>query len=1341
MLNKFLKRIPRLFILALLVVSLVLPAIPIVISSGPVFATATVETYYSTWQDFFTDVHNAVYATAHADTTSGSLGYGSSWNWVGQTYYTGDTYGIYRGGVYFDTSALPDNAVVTAAVIKLYGYADQSTGRDFSVTIVDGSALTTPITATSYGGLLSKTVSLGSINTSAGWLTTGYNSIPLNAAGLALISKTGASNFGIRSSLDIATSAPGAGTEEVIGFWSQDKGTGYIPALEVTYTLGQPGDFYPNAHAESTSVDGVVGRGIGAGESWTTQRTGAGTLHNDSETNSIVGIWSSNNVSAPWIQVQRGIILFDTSAIPDTAVISAATLGVYITGKDDSLSITPSFNIYGSTPAANNDLVNADYTQTGTTAYSTAIPYASIVTSDWNVFTLNAAGLAALDITGISKFSLKEATYDAAGGTPAWSSSKTAYIAFDTADNVNLIPYLTVTYSITGGTPTIVTTTILNVRPTTATVVGNISSIGNHSVDQVGVDWGLGPSNYLYGTTFSGTFGTGEVQIPIGTGTPLTQNTRYYYRVKAHNAAGWSYGAEKSIYTLVNSSTWAPYTLAPLFTGGAVVADEDYLIYFGQNIVWIEDQWVMYYDGLPADGHNLDTCIATSRNGIDWVKQGFTEYDPAPGAIPPLGTGAADTTRIYDDATNILHMYYGVGSPSVFKYVNSSDLGATWGTPVTIATNANAEAQFAMIDPVSGNIWDYYCVRPPSMPGPTTTTIWRASGSTTNYSNLSFTTATACTFTGYTDNRPHTIRAWYENGLYYAVWGAWGTNWANTDFSRIYYGTSTNGINWTALSSTYIAKGCKPSVIITANGDHYLYAGTYGYMDNTWTKNNIRGINLWTWISTTPVLIVPTGYTGTAVSLTSSTATLQGSIGSLGDYTPVYVSFDYGTTVGYTQSTTEQTFTTISSVSAPITGLVPNQIYHFRLKLRYGTNSYIYGTDSVFTTPSIPPSSPTSFTASGAGTSIVLNWGKGSESVNTLVRYSDTSVPTSTAEGTSAYFGSLTTYTLSGLTPGTNYYFSAWGENNGVYSAGKVSTSTQPTVGSLVDPDSLSIEDVKVYKDYSQVGSQLYVISYKIVYTAGNPAQDPADYFNLDLWDGALLLARTKVANWGFYPASIYLYTSNMPTWGLDYTVKITGIDSKWTTPPETTYALTSGDWIGSDLTNLDYWIIRHAQSLENYYTTDLTTYTTGSGTRLNDAGGEIYREAIPGLSVVRPDLFSIVVFSVEPDSLDPEGLSQEGQTDLTNNFGATVMAKFTDLGSYMGLSGTAVAGMFWFVILIIVVGIASMATGAPIVGLLIGIPILFIGNYLGCIPLAIMAILSIIAIILTLMQLWLARS
>lgn len=488
---------------------------------------------------------------------------------------------------------------------------------------------------------------------------------------------------------------------------------------------------------------------------------------------------------------------------------------------------------------------------------------------------------------------------------------------------------------------------------------------------------------------------------------------------------------------------------------------------------------------------------------------------------------------------------------------------------------------------------------------------------------------------------------------------------------------------------------------------------------------------------------LPTVTTSTQTGITSSGATLQGIITSLGIYSPVYVAFEYGTSTSYGSTTVQQTFTTASAYSQSVTGLTPGQTYHYRAKLVYGSGLVAYGSDVAFVTGAVTPETPTSFTAQGTGTSIVLNWVKGSYSTNTMIRYSTTSTPSSIAEGTQAYFDSASTYTLSGLEEGTTYYFSAWGEKDGVYSSSKISTSAQPTIGALVDPDVLTINDVKIFKDYSQSGDQLYVISYKIVYNDGNPTVESEDYFNLDLLDGSFLIARIKVPNWGYYPTSIYLSPISVPEWGLDYTVTLSGTESKWTTPPTTSYGITSGDWMGSDLDNLDSWVIRNAKSLENYYGVDLTVYTTEGTTRLNTAGGEIYRDAIPGISIIRPDIFSVGVITIDPDSVDPEAMSQQGQEDVKNSFGEETMAKFASLGSYVGLSGNAVAGVFWFAILILVAGIAGQVVPGshPIIGLLVCIPIMFIAVQLGCIPMAIMAIIATVLIVLTGMSMWLARS
>ena len=95
----------------------------------------------------------------------------------------------------------------------------------------------------------------------------------------------------------------------------------------------------------------------------------------------------------------------------------------------------------------------------------------------------------------------------------------------------------------------------------------------------------------------------------------------------------------------------------------------------------------------------------------------------------------------------------------------------------------------------------------------------------------------------------------------------------------------------------------------------------------------------------TPPLIT----TNAATSVTSSSATLNGTVNPNGLTTSVY--FQYGTTTSYGSTTTSQSYTgsTTQSVSANINGLSPSTTYHF---LIVGTNSggTSYGSDMTFTT-------------------------------------------------------------------------------------------------------------------------------------------------------------------------------------------------------------------------------------------------------------------------------------------------------------------------------------------------------------------------------------------------------
>lgn len=93
------------------------------------------------------------------------------------------------------------------------------------------------------------------------------------------------------------------------------------------------------------------------------------------------------------------------------------------------------------------------------------------------------------------------------------------------------------------------------------------------------------------------------------------------------------------------------------------------------------------------------------------------------------------------------------------------------------------------------------------------------------------------------------------------------------------------------------------------------------------------------------------------------------------------------------------------------------------------------------------PSSVTDFFGTATSSKIYLRWQMATSSNSTVIRYSTTTYPTAVTGGTSAYNGTASYASLTGLTAGTNYYFSAWGYDGSDYSA----TYTTLVVTTLVD--------------------------------------------------------------------------------------------------------------------------------------------------------------------------------------------------------------------------------------------------------------------------------------------------
>jgi len=212
--------------------------------------------------------------------------------------------------------------------------------------------------------------------------------------------------------------------------------------------------FYPDAHVETSSVDGAAIHNE-AEVTWATILAGAGNRSDDALDGIHHGYFNADGGTNKWVQLHRPIYVIDISGLPPNAIITGVIFSLYGYDKADGLSTAPDFNIYSSNPASNIAIVVGDYDSLGTTPYcDTPITYANFKVADpfWNDFIFNAAGIAAVqaaaDGDGILKLGSRSPTYDVAAGTPNWVQDAVCYMSTYAADKgAGYKPKLVVTYA------------------------------------------------------------------------------------------------------------------------------------------------------------------------------------------------------------------------------------------------------------------------------------------------------------------------------------------------------------------------------------------------------------------------------------------------------------------------------------------------------------------------------------------------------------------------------------------------------------------------------------------------------------------------------------------------------------------------------------------------------------------------------------------------------------------------------------------------------------------------------------------------------------------------------
>lgn len=159
---------------------------------------------------------------------------------------------------------------------------------------------------------------------------------------------------------------------------------------------------YPDAHPETSTVDGSVTNGFNA--NWATVRNGVtGTSANDNaaEDRAFQTHFTGGNYF-----VQRGFFLFNTASIPDADTVSSATFSLFTGSTGIQTGGGGDVDIVSSSPASNTAIVTADFDQVGSVSFATAA-LTSLSAGAYNDFSLDANGVANVSKTGVSKFGVR----------------------------------------------------------------------------------------------------------------------------------------------------------------------------------------------------------------------------------------------------------------------------------------------------------------------------------------------------------------------------------------------------------------------------------------------------------------------------------------------------------------------------------------------------------------------------------------------------------------------------------------------------------------------------------------------------------------------------------------------------------------------------------------------------------------------------------------------------------------------------------------------------------------------------------------------------------------------
>jgi len=316
--------------------------------------------------------------------------------------------------------------------------------------------------------------------------------------------------------------------------------------------------FYPNAHPETTSVDGAT-YDVNNNLTWSALIAEPGNFSTDATSEDWMIYILASTTSNQWARLERPIMLFDTSSLPDDAIIYEVTFSVRGGPTKSTFGTNlPNVNVYTSNPASNTALEVGDFDSLGSTALcDTAVTYSGWNTNGYNNFVLNAAGIAAISKTGITKLGLRNANYDVAGvAPPQWGSGISMILWGYFSENAGYKPKMTVKYTYL---PTGVTSfTVLDNGDNTSTAAWTLSA--NATGARLVRDYAYPADRDSPHNIYEGIFLSYD---DVGLFPFIDQ----YYRIWEYNQVGWSsnYSQVKLVRHIMNVTIEGTPSMMALF--------------------------------------------------------------------------------------------------------------------------------------------------------------------------------------------------------------------------------------------------------------------------------------------------------------------------------------------------------------------------------------------------------------------------------------------------------------------------------------------------------------------------------------------------------------------------------------------------------------------------------------------------------------------------------------------------------------------------------------------------------------------------------------------------------